>query len=151
MKKLILSASLMIAAVTAFGQGQLIMANNSATRLWHDRDANGATNGTDTLWAAGPTSQVAIYGLAGASQPEGSLVIQTGAITNLFSPGLFQGGTRTLAIPNGPASIQVRAWSGAFPTYEAAQAAALGGDPSVVTGRSSVLNMTLTLSPTPAP
>lgn len=152
MKKLILTASLMVVAVAAFGQGQLIMNNNSATRLWEDRNNDGTTNGpTDSLWAGGPTSQVAVYGLAGSDQPAGSLVLQTTAQTNLFAAGLFAGGTRTLAIPAGPASVQVRAWSGSFPNYEAARAAALGGDLTVRTGSSSVLNITLLLpGPTPA-
>jgi len=150
MKKLILTASLMVVAVAAFGQGQLIMNNAGPTRLFLDSNRDGATNG-EPFWAAGPTSQVAVYGLTGNGASEGSLVLQTTAMTNLFSPGLFAGGTRSLTIPAGPATVQVRAWSGAFPSYEAAQAAALGGDPSVVTGRSNPLNITLTLAPTPPP
>src|SRR5688572_28633624 len=88
--------------ISAGAQGQLIMANNSRTRIWADRDSNGTTNGTDALLPAGPTSQVAIYAASGFNQPHTALTLQAGAMTNLFSPGLFQGGTRTLAIPFGP-------------------------------------------------
>lgn len=152
MKKLILTASLMIAAVAAFGQGQVNFANNNATRIWIDTDRDGTTNGpTDRLLDAGPNSQVAIYGLSGNGQPVGSLVIQTTAITNLLTPGFFLGGVRTLSLPTGPATLQVRAWTGSFPSFEAAQAAALGGTPGVVTGQSNPLNVTLTASPTPPP
>jgi len=152
MKKLILAASLMVVAVTAFGQGQLIMANNSATRIWADRGGDGTTNGVgDTLLASGSASQVAIYALTGSGVAEGSLVLQSTAITNLFSPGLFAGGTRTLGVPAGPATVQIRAWTGAYASYELALIAGAGGDTSVLTGRSNPLNITLTTSPTPAP
>ncbi len=150
MKKLILTASLMVAAVAAFGQGQVNFANNNATRIWADRDANGTTNGADTLLAAGPNSQVAIYGATGSGQPVGSLVIQTTAITNLLTPGFFLGGVRTLSLPTGPATLQVRAWTGSFPNYEAAAAAAVA-DPSIFIGMSNPLNVTLTTPPSPPP
>src|SRR5687767_13431646 len=102
---------------SGWAQGQLIMANNSATRIWADAPFGGATNNGDRLLAAGPNSQVAIYAAAGFNQPHTALTLQTGAMTNLFSPGLFHGGTRTLAIPSGPATVQVRVWTGAFPSY----------------------------------
>jgi len=146
MKKLILTASLMVMAVAAFGQGQLIMNNGSTTRISADTNANGTA---DFLLPAGATSQVAVYGLAGNGIAEGSLVLQSTAITNLFAPGTFAGGTRTIGIPAGPATIQIRAWTGAYPSYEAALLAGAGGDQSVLTGRSNPFNITLTLPPTP--
>jgi len=150
MKKLILTASLMVVAIAAFGQGQLVMNNGSTSRLWADRNNDGTTNGpADTLLPAGLNSQVAVYGLTGTGVGEGSLVLQSTAITNLFAPGTFAGGTRTIGIPAGPATVQIRAWTGAFPSYEAALIAAAGGDPSVLTGRSNPFNITLTLPPTP--
>ncbi len=151
MKKLILTTSFMVAAFAAFGQGQLIMNNSSATRIWEDRNNDGTTNGpADSLWAAGAASRVAIYAMGGSNQPAASLVFQAGAMTNLFAPGLFAGGTRTLSLPEGPASVQVRAWSGSFPNFESARAAALGGDQTIRTGMSGKLNITLLLpGPTP--
>ena len=142
---IILGHLLLTAAV--LGQGQLIFNNASPTRI---------TNlFTGQAWVAAPNSKVGIYALPGFGASEGSLVVQPGAITNLFAPGLFAGGTRTLSLPTGPATVQVRAWggggTGGFPSYEAAEAAALGGDSSVILGRSVRMNVTLTTSPTPAP
>lgn len=42
---------------------------------------------------------------------------------------------------NGPVTIQLRAWSAAFPTYAAALAAFQGGDPSAHLGKSGLFDM----------
>jgi len=146
MKKLILSIALVIGATAAFGQGELVFNNNTATKI-----TNGVP-GTPGIqaWAAGPNSLVAIYGLAGNGQPASSLVFQPSGVTNLFAAGLFAGGQRSIAIPAGPATIQIRAWSGsAYANYEAATAGRLGGDNTVVQGQSNPFNMNLVASGTP--
>jgi len=136
MKKLLLTVSLLVAAVTAFGQGQVIFANNSATKI---------TNST-TVAAADVSTIVGLYiGNAGAA--ESSLTLIT--TTNMFAAGLFQGGTRTLTgWGAGPVELQVRAWSAGYNSYESA---ALSGSSAAFIGKSVVMNVTLTTSPTPAP
>jgi len=137
MKKLLLTVSLLVAAVTAFGQGQVIFANNTATKI---------TNGT-TQVAAPAGTMVGLYiGTSGAA--EGSLSLITS--TNMFAAGLFQGGTRTLAgWGGGPVTLQVRAWSAGYNSYE--EAFALGSAATTFAGKSTLMNVTLTTSPTPAP
>src|SRR5688572_26146740 len=91
----VLSAQLLVLVFTHDGwsQGQLVFANNTATRI---------TNLiTHTAWEAGPNSKVAIYAAPGSNQPRGTLTVQSEAITNLWAPGLFNGGTRTLGVPVG--------------------------------------------------
>lgn len=143
MKKLILTASLMLTVTAAFGQGEVVMNNSAATAI---RDQRFGTN-----WAVAPDHTVALYGATGAGSSESSLALQPTAVTNLFLPGRFIGGTRVLSLPTGPATLQIRAWSGSFPTFEAAELAANGGNPNVLIGRSGLLNATLTTGATPPP
>jgi len=139
MKKLLLTVSLMIAAVTAFGQGQVIFANNGATRI---------SNSVANAFAPAGTV-VGLYGTVGNGALEGSLTLLT--TTNNFAAGLYQGGTRTTSLPGGAATLQVRAWSAGYSDYESAFAAGLAGNSSVVVGKSGLMNVTLTLAPTPPP
>lgn len=145
MKKLILSATLMIGAVTAFGQGQLIFANSSTT---------GVTNGVTGLGVAGGTAQddtqVGLY-VGNVGDAVSSLTL-IGNSTNVFTTARYSGGTRTLAGWTGTVQLQVRAWlaSTVYPSYEAAVAAGFGGDSSVLMGVSAPFTMALTISPTPA-
>jgi PEP-CTERM motif len=136
MKKLLLTVSLLVAAVTAFGQGQVIFANNTATKVTNSVSQTAAPAGT----------MVGLYiGNSGAA--EGSLSLITS--TNMFAAGLFQGGTRTLSgWAGGPVTLQVRAWSAGYNSYEEAR---LSGLNTTFTGASSLMNVTLTTSPTPAP
>jgi len=143
MKKLILTASLMLTVIAAFGQGEVVMNNSAATAILDSRYG--------TNWAVAAGNTVALYGATGAGQTASSLSLQPTAVTNLFLPGRFIGGTRVLTLPTGPATLQVRAWSGAYPTYEAAEIAAMGGTPNVVLGRSGLLTATLTTGATPPP
>ena len=142
MKKLILSALLMTAAVAAFGQGQLIFANTSTTGITNSSTGLGAVGS-----AAQDDTQVGLYiGNVGDSVASLSLIAQT----NFAGPGQFRGGTRTLAGWNaGVVQVQIRAWlaSTVYGSYEAAVAAGLGGDASVLFGVSNPFNITLTLSP----
>jgi hypothetical protein len=143
MKKLILTVSLMIGAVAAFGQGQVIFQNASATTI---------TNGVTGLAAAGSSAQddtqVALY-VGNVGDPLGSLQL-IGNITNCSSAGRFAGGTRTLTGWVGTVQLQVRAWlaTTVYPTYEAAYAAGLGGDGSVLVGVSAPFSFATTQPPT---
>jgi len=144
MKKLILTASLMIAASVAFGQGQLAFANSATTLV-----TNLVTGLTMPGSAAQDDTQVGLY--IGTVGDLGSLTL-SGNTTNVFTTGRYSGGTRTFAsIPGGTTIlVQVRAWlaSVSYPSYEAAYAAGLGGDGSVLLGQSVAFNVTLTASPT---
>ncbi len=142
MKKLIITASLMIAAAASYGQGQLIFANNAGTTITNIQTGIAAVGS-----AVQNDTQVGLY--VGTVGDLNSLTL-VGNVTNCFSAGRFSGGTRTLALTTGTVLLQVRAWlaSTVYPTYEAAYAAGLGGDGSVFLGQSSAFSFTLTESPT---
>lgn len=143
MKKLILSATLMFAAVAAFGQGTLIFANSSTTGITNSMTGSGATG---TAVDQNDT-QVGLY-IGNVGDSVGSLTMI--AQTNFAGPGQFRGGTRTLAgWGAGTVQVQVRAWlaSTVYPSYEAAYAAGLGGDGSVLLGASNPFSIALVLPP----
>jgi hypothetical protein len=144
MKKLIFTASLMIAAAVSYGQGQLSFANSATTQV---------TNRVDGTVMAGSTNQndtsVGLY--VGTVGDPSSLAL-SGNATNLFSPGRYSGGTRTFAsiAPGTVILVQVRAWlaNTVYPSYEAAVAGGAGGDGSVMLGQSVAFNVTLSGAPT---
>jgi hypothetical protein len=139
MKKLILLAVLMVSTVATFGQGFIIFANSSTT---------GITNSVTGLGAVGSAAdqtdtQVGLY-LGTVGTPVGSLTLV--AQTNFNNPGRFSGGTREINGFNpGTVTVQIRAWLAAtvYPSYEAAVAAAFGGDGSVLLGVSAPFDMTM--------
>jgi hypothetical protein len=143
MKTLLLSALLFAAGSSAFAQGQLIFQNNAATTITNCLTGLPAAGG-----AAQNDTQVGLY-LGNVGDPLSSL--QLIGVTNCNNPGRFAGGTRTLAGWTGTVQLQVRAWlaTTVYPSYEAAFAAALGGDASVIIGVSAPFNFALTQSPTP--
>jgi hypothetical protein len=143
MKKIILTASLMIASLAAFGQGQLIFQNASATTITNIVTGLAAAGG-----AAQDDTQVALY-VGNVGDAVGSLQL-IGNVTNCNNAGRFAGGTRTLAGWTGTVQLQVRAWlaSTVYPTYEAAYAAGLGGDGSVLLGVSAPFSFATTQPPT---
>jgi hypothetical protein len=145
MKKLILCVTLVAAfATTTFGQGQLGFANNSAQTITNVVTGLAAAGG-----AAQDDTQVALY-VGNVGDAVGSLTL-IGNVTNCFSGGRFNGGTRTLTGWTGTVQLQVRAWlsTTVYPSYEAAYAGALGGDAGTVLGVSAPFSYALTLSPTP--
>jgi hypothetical protein len=132
MKKLLLSAGLAFVSATVFGQGQVVFANNAATaitNLMTGLPASGSSAQDDT--------QVALY--VGSLFSAENTFVAGGAATNCYLPGLFNGGTRTIAGWTGTAKLQIRSWlaSTVYPTYQAAIAAANSGDTSVVVGVSA--------------
>jgi hypothetical protein len=135
-------------AVTSLAQGRIVFANNPETTI-----TNAITG--DAWWGADPgLLRVAVYGANGENQPESSLALQLGAVTNLYAPGRFFGGTRVLALPPAPdrVTLQVRAWGAStfYETYEEAVVAGLAGDSSVVIGASVPFTSTLTIPLAPA-
>lgn len=131
MKKTI--ALLLLVGSSAFlsAQGTFTFNNNTATRI------------TNSLTSAGASVNVAAYYSANtnvvASQDGSSLQIAANSLTNTLATGTFIGNTRFIPGIDGGIAIamQVRAWSGAFTTYEAALAAALV-DGTTLVGRSAV-------------
>lgn len=145
MKKLILAALLMSAAVASFGQGQLIFANGSTNNIFDGRTGLPSTGSA----AAQDDTQVGLYiGNVGDSVASLTLITQT----NCNNIGRWSGGIRTLAGWNpGTVQVQVRAWlaSTIYGSYEAAVAGGLGGDASVVVGVSNPWSMALVANGTP--
>jgi len=140
MKKLLLTASLMIAAIAAFGQGQILFQNGNPTAI---------TNKTTGLKASGST-MVGLYLNSNTAATEASPGWSLEASTNLIATGgLFFGGVRTTTFPAGtPVAVQVRAWLTATPfaTYELAKTGAGAGD---FLGTSVIMNLTPTASSSP--
>jgi hypothetical protein len=103
-------------------QGAVTFGNNASTPI-----RNYGTNAS---------ARVALYGSTRTDVTDESMLSQIGATANTFAPGLFSGGTRNIGLPGDMVTLQVRAWTGGFATYELALAAALG-DPNVAIGCSS--------------
>lgn len=135
MKKLILTISLVVTSLTAFGQGQLNFQNNTATRITNS--LTGAASSTAT--------RVGLY-IGNVGDPAASLTPVAGSVFNCVVPGTFNGGVLTIAGRTGDVALQVRAWlaSTVYASYEAAYAGGLGGDTSVLLGVSPVFTHTLT-------
>jgi len=138
MKKLLLTVSLMVAAIAAFGQGQITFQNGNSTAI---------TNTFDNQKAAVST-MVGLYLNANTAATTTAPGWSLQGSTNLAAPGLFFGGIRTTTFPAGtPVAVQVRAWLSA--TAFADYASAVAGGAAV--GVSPVLVLTPTASPSPAP
>ena len=84
----------------------------------------------------GFTGTVALYGSTATNLTSDASLEQIGATANTFAPGIFSGGTRNIGSPGDWVTLQVRAWTAGFATYEMARAASLG-NPYVLFGYSS--------------
>ncbi len=144
MRTLIFITLLMVIATSAFGQGAVNFVNSPPTKITNSLTGQAAAGSS-----AQDDTQVGLY-LGSPGTPES--LLQLVASTNCQVPGLFLGGIRRLPGWIGPVTAQVRAWLAAtvYPTYEAAVAAALSGDETVVVGVSSLMNLTLLELPFPA-
>jgi len=157
MKKLLLSALLVIATASAFAQGTVSFQNNQLlagsgpggndpTKLiYFGSGSNPLTLGNGAyvaqLWYGGPGST------------ESSLTAGTGAPSNFRvattqTPGTWSGGTKTLAGFAEGASVllQVRVWD---TTRGADWAAAGGPNGALFTGKSSIFSYTVPTSGSP--
>lgn len=120
MKKLLLLTTLVLAAMVSHAQqGAVTFANNAGTAL--------RANGTNV------TATVALYGSTSTNLASDSTLTQIGATANTFAPGLFSGGARNIGNPGDLVTLQVRAWTGGFATWDLAQAAALANPNVYVT------------------
>ena len=137
MKKLLLTALLVVVGVSLHAQGTFTYNNNAATRI-----TNGPGSPAPGTPAAGVN--VAVYFSSNTNlvttQDRSGLAINPGAITNTTANGSIIAGERT--IPGAPEgafiAFQLRAWSGAFASYEAALTAATSGNSSILLGESRI-------------
>jgi hypothetical protein len=127
MKKLLLVLALIGTAVASYGQGAVTFANAAATAI-----TNVSAGGPGPHPRASVT--VGLYGSTSLGLADDSTLSLIGAVGNTFAPGLFSLGTRNIGNPGDTVTLQVRAWSGAFATYEAA---VLGGDATTLYGKST--------------
>ena len=139
MKKLIIIAIAAMCAVQSYAQGTVTFNNASTSVITNSAGAS--------LPAAGIT--VGLYFAPAGTVLESAFALQ-GTTTIAPVPGRFTGGTRVLTgIAEGAqAAIQIRAWSGAFATYELAALASSDGVTQI--GKSSIFTVT-TGAPTGAP
>jgi len=103
MKKLLIAFCSLASVVGAFGQGQIISANNGATAI-----TNRLTGARAVI-----ATRVGFYGNPNAAAtPSSAGWVLAAGTTNLLAPGQFLGGTRIYSgFPIGtPAAFQVRAW-----------------------------------------
>jgi hypothetical protein len=100
-------------------QGTVSFVNSSGTAI--------RINGTNAH------ARVALYGSTDTAVSSDTSLAQIGLVTDTFTPGLFAGGTRLIGNPGDLVTLQVRAWTGGFATYELAYFAALA-NPSIFCG-----------------
>jgi hypothetical protein len=151
MKKLLLLACSMLAAVGVYAQGTVNFANGAAgVNAPINVDVPGGSPAPVST-ANGPWLAMLYAGPAGTLEGALTSTIVSGSPSALgTTPGYVLGGARTITgIPSGTAAVlQIRAWrSDLGGTYEAALAAQ-GGN---YVGRSAPITVTLGGGPTPTP
>ena len=104
--------SALTAISTQAQQGAVTFGNNANTPIRH------------RFTRTNITATVALYGSTATNLASDSSLTQIGATANTFTPGLFSGGTRTIGLPGDLVTLQVRAWTGGFATFELAFVAA---------------------------
>jgi len=126
MKKLLIIAISAFAVSYASAQGVVTLANAAATAITN------VSSGVAPFPRA--TVNVALYGSTSLGLPDDSSLVMIGARTNTFAPGLFSAGARNIGNAGDTVTLQVRAWSGSFATYEDA---VLGADSNTLLGKST--------------
>lgn len=138
MKKLVCVLAAVALAGAAFGQGVLTYANSSASLINTNNPIGRAPIGTHT----------GLYWSVDLGAGESALNLSTDVMRDITAiPGQFNGGNRTIA---GVGAVfiqaQVRAWTGAFSSYEAAESS---GDATVWLGKSRLFQIELVTGTTP--
>ena len=119
MKKLLLLTTLVLTAIVSHGQ-TVTFANNSGAPI--------------RAFGTNVSATVALYGSTATGLASDSTLTQIGATANTFAPGLFSAGARNIGTTEGATvTLQVRAWTGGFATWELASAAALANQNVFVT------------------
>jgi len=140
MKKTLMMAAAMFAAVSIFAQGTVDFKNIGTAGIIFDTLA-----GANAL--AGTTFRVQLYYLPDQANPPTSEQLDRmslGASATLIAAGFFTGGTRTAPVtpPGAFAFFQVRAWEAAYgATYEEALAAQAIGGRLAKTGKSNIIRI----------
>jgi PEP-CTERM motif len=145
MKKAILTMLAIGATTSLFAQGQLKFAN-TATTLVMTNDLQGHVGA-----ALGSTFHVALYwGVLGSTEAQlvqigpsgvGTVAGLAGVGSGRFTAGSTAYVTGTATPINGTATFEVKGWTGNYASYDAAYAAAIGGDTSVLLGTSGLFNL----------
>ena len=129
MKKILILGALFVTTIASYAQGTVTFANNTATAI---------TNVSGSAPFPKAVVNVALYGSTSLGLANDSSLTLVGNVTNtLATGGIFIGGTRLIGTDSATVTLQVRAWSGAFATYEAAVAAQQGGNITILLGTSA--------------
>lgn len=144
MRKLLIAAASVLSVVGALAQGTVNFQNTATTLIKYDPAYNGGVSVPVGSFTVG-----LYYGPAGTTDPTTMTLLGTAGIAPLA--GRYAGGTITT--PNttagGAAAVfEVRAWSGAFASYEAAVAS---GNPATFVGRSGLVTVAVTGNPAGTP
>jgi len=153
MKKLkyLAIAGALLMSLNGYSQGDISFANNSSTLI---------RNALTGAAVASGQIRVGLYynpNLTAEANPDAPRDgwIQAGTFANVGIPlaGTFSGGNKNVVnvdAASGNVQVQVRAWSAAFATYEAAYDAGLAGQ-SVLVGASNVMLIKPAVAPAPIP
>ena len=138
----ILALAFCAATQSARAQGQVNFANGTSNRVVNCLTGTFVTNGS--------AFRAALYYAPAGVTDEASFV-QAGASTTFTSPGIFNGGTRTL--PNAPGTafnIQIRVWEAAYgATWEGAVASGPINCRWPLLGKSAIVTVITTAAPDP--
>jgi len=132
MRKILILAVCLVSIAKAVAQGTVTF-NSTGSQVFYDPAYNGGV--------AVPVGSFTVglyYGATGTTDPTALTLLRTAGISPLA--GRFLGGLVTTpnTTPAGsPAVFEVRAWSGAYASFEAAVSS---GDGSVYVGRSGLFN-----------
>ena len=122
MKKLLLLTTLLVGGLLSHGQqGAVTFANSAGTPL--------QAAGTNV------SATVALYGSTSTNLASDTSLTPIGSTVNTLPtvPGVFVGGTRNIGNPGDLVTLQVRAWTGGFATWDLAFAASLANPTIYVT------------------
>lgn len=132
MKPLMLTTAVALITWQGYGQGTILFANTTTTRIIDWRTQQPVDPGFLT---------VGLYaGLAGSTEDQLELVATTAISPLSFLKGVFSGGIVTLDGITETAAFQVKAWSNTFATFEDAF---ISGRGDVCLGQSDLLTTRL--------
>jgi hypothetical protein len=139
MKKLLILSACVLATAGALAQGTVNFANTPTTLITSLSTGLGVPTGSMTVGL--------YYGVVGTTDPTIMTLLKTTGIAPVL--GRYTGGTVTTpaTTAGGAAAVfEVRAWSGAYASYEAAVAAG-----NSIVGRSGLVNVAVTGNPAGVP
>lgn len=141
MKKTLITAAALVAAVNIYAQGTVTFANASASAV--------SNSLTSARVASGTVFKVALYYLPDSPTAPTAAEFDNATIllpsVGFAAPGIFSGGTRSAPTSGGGAGwFQVRAWETAYgDTYENAVRAPAQGGRLALVGTSNIMKVNL--------